>query len=198
MDELLSRFVQAQQAATARVHAVTDAQWTAPTPDRDWSVADLVDHLVDEQRWVGPLLHGLDLEAAGQVVAGTRELPVDGGVGANLAEAWDEAVVGATDAVIAPGALERQVALSRGPTPARDYLDELVFDLVVHSWDLQRATGFTATLPGELVEYAVARAEQAGDLAASGLFDAPRAVAADAPPLDRLIARTGRDPGWRP
>ncbi len=198
MDELRSRFLQAQREVTARVHAVGEAQWSEPTPDRDWSVADLVGHLVDEQRWVAPLLHGLDLESAGMVVSGTRELPVDGGVGANLAEAWDEAVVGATDAVVAPGALDRQVSLSRGSTPARDYLGEMVFDMVVHSWDLERAIGFTEPIPRELVEFAGARAEKLGDLAASGLFDAPCAAAADAPALDRLVARTGRDPGWRP
>ena len=32
-------------------------------------------------------------------------------------------------------ALDRTVSLSRGPTPARQYLTEMVFDLIVHSWD---------------------------------------------------------------
>ena len=60
----------AQAAFTERVHAVAPDQWQLGTPDAQWTVADLVGHLVDEHRWAAPLLAGLDMDAARAVVAG--------------------------------------------------------------------------------------------------------------------------------
>lgn len=194
MDELLAMFITGQAEFGKRVHAVTEEQWTAETPDTEWTVADLVSHLVDEHRWVPPLLRGLDLKAAGEVVEGTRSLPVGGGVGANPAQEWDEAAVGSADAVRAQGALDRTVSLSRGQTPVRDYLGEMVFDLTVHSWDLGTAIGFAQRLPDELVEFVYARVGGLGDLSASGMFAKPVDVPDDAPTIDKLVAATGRTP----
>jgi uncharacterized protein (TIGR03086 family) len=195
--ELLTAFLAGQRQFGARVQAVDESQWTAPTPAAEWSVSDLVEHLIDEHRWLPPLLHGLDLESAGKVVEGTRDLPVDGGVGANLAESWEEAVVGSAAAVNEPGALDRTVDLSSGATAVSDYLAEMTFDLVVHSWDLGRAIGFADPLPAELVEFGLKWVRQAGELSASSLFDEPVAVPDNAPPLVQLVALTGRDPAWR-
>jgi len=196
MDEQLQIFLSAQREFGARVHAVSEDQWSARTPDTEWTVADLVAHLVDEHRWAAPLLHGLDLESAGKVVEGTRDLPADGGVGANLAESWDEAATTSADAFTAEGTLDRQVALSRGSTPVRTYLDEMISDLVVHAWDLGRAIDYPQPLPDEPVAYVYQRFADAGDLSGSGFFDPPRDVPDDAPLIDRLVAATGRDPGW--
>jgi len=196
VDELLEMFLAGQRAFGARVHAITEAQWSAPTPNTEWSVADLVGHLIDEHRWLPPLLRGLDLESAGEVVAGTRNLPVGGGVGANLAESWDEAAIGAADAVVEPHALEREVELSRGMTPARDYLLEMTVDLAVHSWDLGAAIGFDRPLPPDLVAFAGAEVGRWENRSGSIYFDAPVVVPDDAVAIDKLIAATGRDPNW--
>jgi uncharacterized protein (TIGR03086 family) len=194
MDDL-EKFLTAQRAFTARVHAVTEDQWHLSTPDNDWSVADLVSHLIDEHRWAGPLLHGLDLESAAKVVEGSRTLPVDGGVGANLAEVWDEAAVESADAFAADGALDRTVELSRGATPARDYVAEMTFDLIVHGWDLGKAIGHPDPLPADVVEE-LYQANRGGDMSSSGLFEPPVDVPDAAPTIDKLVAGTGRDPHW--
>lgn len=194
-DALLDAFLRAQRTFGDRVHAVTEDQWSAATPDADWNVADLVGHLIEEQRWAAPLVHGHDLDSAAKIVHGSRNLPIHGGVGANLAEEWDEAATGAADAISGDGALDRTVALSRGATPARDYLAEMIFDLVVHSWDLGKAIGYEAALPEDLVEMTYGEVQGMADgLAASGLFHAPVEVADDASTLDKLVALTGRDP----
>ena len=190
----LDTFLAAQRAFTERVHAITEDQWQHDTPDDEWTVADLVTHLIDENLWAAPLLHGLDLDTAATVVDGTRSLPVDGGVGANLAAAWDEAAAGSADAFSAADALERTVNLSRGPTPAHRYLDEMTFDLVIHAWDLGTAISYPEPLPDELVERVYAEVKDIGDLSASGLFDAPVDVPDDASTLEKLVALTGRDP----
>jgi uncharacterized protein (TIGR03086 family) len=195
MDDELNTFLTAQRAFTDRVHAVGEDQWQQGTPCAEWTVADLVGHLIEEHRWAAPLLHGQDLESAGKIVAGSRKLPVDGGVGANRAEEWDEAAVESADAFAADGALDRTVSLSRGPTPARTYIGEMIFDLVVHAWDLGRAIGYDKPLPEDVVEAVYAEVPNFGDLSESGMFAGPVDVPDDAPTIDKLVARTGRNPG---
>jgi uncharacterized protein (TIGR03086 family) len=195
--ELSQIFLAAQREFSARVHAITEDQWAAPTPDTEWTVADLLDHMIDEHRWFAPLLHGLDYASAGEVVAGSRDLPVDGGVGANHAELWDEASAASADAVVEPNALSRTVELSRGATPAEHYVIEMSMDLVIHAWDLGKAIGYDQPLPAGLVEFGYERAQGWGDLSGSGVFDAPVSVPDDATAEDKMVALTGRDPGWR-
>ena len=194
MDDL-EKFLTAQRAFTARVHAVAEDQWQLSTPDNEWSVADLVSHLIDEHRWAAPLLHGLDLESAAKVVEGSRTLPVDGGVGANLAEVWDEASVESADAFSADGTLDRTVELTRGATPVRDYIGEMTFDLIVHGWDLGRAIDYPDPLPAEVVDD-LYRSSAGADMSSSGLFAPPVDVPDDAATIDKLVAVTGRDPNW--
>jgi uncharacterized protein (TIGR03086 family) len=198
MDNLVAMFLSAQSAFDARVRAIGEDQWQQPTPDSDWDVAALVDHLIDENRWVPPLVRGHDMAAATKIVEGARSLPRDGGVGANLAQAWDEASLAAADAFKEDGALDRTASLSRGPTPVRDYIGEMIFDHVVHSWDLEKAIGFTGDpLPEDAVAavYDIAK-PLAPMLASSGMFAEPVDVGDGAPTLDKLIALTGRDPNW--
>lgn len=194
MNDHLDLFLAGQRAFGDRVHAVSEDQWSASTPATEWSVADLVAHLVEEHRWVPPLLHGQDVATAGKIVASMRRLPVDGGVGANLAEEWDEAAIGSADAWREDGALDRSVALSRGSTPARAYIEEMIVDLVVHAWDLGTAIGYSGELPSDAVDAAYAAVKDM-DLSSFGdMFAAPVDVAADASTLDKLIAQTGRRP----
>jgi uncharacterized protein (TIGR03086 family) len=186
MDELVELFAVGQREFGARVHAIGE-RWAAPTPNSKWTVADLVDHLIDEQRWVQPLLDGQDLHTAGEIVAGTRD-PGDRVV------AWEEAARLSYRCVSADGALSRTVELSYGDTPATDYIAEMIFDLAVHSWDLGTALAYDQALPGDLVAFALARAQAMGNDGGSSIFAAPVPIAADAPAIDRLVALTGRQP----
>jgi len=179
-DDVVQMFLAGQRAFGDRVRAITEEQWGAATPDAEWTVTDLVDHLIDEHRWLPPLLHGLDLAAAEEVVAGARSLPVDGGVGSNHAELWDEAATASADAVVEPHVLERDVALSRGDTPTPQYLKEMTIDLAVHSWDLGAAIGYAESLPADLADFAYAEVASWGDVSGSDYFGAPVPVPDDA------------------
>src|SRR5207247_8309394 len=143
-DDLITTFLTAQAAFTERVHAVAPDQWQLGTPDAQWTVADLVGHLVDEHRWAAPLLAGLDMDAARAVVAG---LGPAGGDGAALVRAWDLAAATSAEAFRAGAALAGQVAITRGWVPAVEYLEEMVLDLIVHAWDLGVAPGYPGPLP---------------------------------------------------
>jgi uncharacterized protein (TIGR03086 family) len=187
MDELVELFRTGQREFGARVHAIGD-RWSLPTPNSEWTVARLVDHLIEEHRWVQPLFDGQDFETAGEIVEGTRD-PGDREV------AWEEAARLSYRSVSADGALSRSVALSYGPTPARDYVSDMTFDLAVHSWDLGTALKYDRPLPPELVDFALARAEAMGnERGMPGVFGPPVDVPDDAPAIVRLVALTGRRP----
>ncbi|MFE7765315.1 TIGR03086 family metal-binding protein [Streptomyces sp. NPDC057438] len=186
---LLDRHAEAQDLFGARVHAVRDDQWGADTPCAEWSVRDLVNHLVSEQLWVPSLVRdGCMIEEVGDTFEGDL-------LGPDPAASWDTAAHSAREALTAPGALERTVHLSYGDTPATAYCAQMVADLVVHAWDLSRAIGADERLPGELVRFAVDEiAPYAGDLEKSGLFGAPVAPPVGADAQTGLLCLLGRRP----
>jgi uncharacterized protein (TIGR03086 family) len=190
-DDLIETFLAAQAAFTERVHAVAGNQWPLGTPDTQWTVADLAGHLVDEHRWAGPLLDGLDMDAARAVVA-RREPP--GRDGATLVPAWDRAAAMSAAAFRADGALTGSVAITRGWVPAVEYLEEMVLDLVVHAWDLGTAIGYPEPLPAAAVAAIYPLAQAIVDRTPAGMFDPPVEVSTGAPAVDKLVALTGRQP----
>lgn len=160
-------------------------EWNAPTPDTDWTVSDLVWHMVDEQRWVEPLTAGRTLEDARSVLE-----PIGDDLPAEWARLADRAT--AAWAMTPPS---QPVHLSYGTVQCLDYLKQQVADIAVHTWDLARAIGADEVLPAELVEAVWDDLEpQRALLASSGLFADPVPIPDDAPVQDRLVALTGRDP----
>ena len=66
-------------------------------------------------------------------------------------------------------------------------------DVLVHGWDLAKATGQDATLPPELVRGCLDVVEpQLSMLQASGAFGAAVETAPDADPQTRLLGMLGR------
>lgn len=188
MTDLVALFQAGCATFGARVHRVDAEQWPAGTPCTEWSVADLVDHLIDEHLWVPPLLSGHRLETAGAIVKSARHT-LEG----DRPAAWDAASLASARAFAEQGALDRDVALSRGSTAASEYISEMIFDLTVHSWDLGRAIGMNEALPAELVAFTLPFAESfSGDT--SPWFAPPQPAPADASDEERLIALTGRRP----
>lgn len=168
-----------------RVHRVDD--WSAATPCSAWDVNALVDHLIDEHLWLPPLLAGHDLEAAGKIVDAQKH-----SLAGDRVAAWDAAVLASGRAIDESGVLDREVGLSRGPTPAADYLGEMIVDATVHAWDLGRAVGVDDALPDELVAFAMPMAQQFAG--AEPYFQPSVEPPVDATPQERLIALTGRQP----
>jgi uncharacterized protein (TIGR03086 family) len=125
MDEQ-AHFVRAVDGFSRRVHAATPEQWAAPTPCAEWSVRDLVNHLIGEMVWLPPLLEGLTIAEVGDRFDGdlTGDDPV---------AAWDGASAAAASAVTSLGDGTREVHLSYGDVPAAHYVEEVAVDLLVHS-----------------------------------------------------------------
>jgi uncharacterized protein (TIGR03086 family) len=168
------------------VHGVTEGQWSAGTPCAEWDVRTLVNHVVGEIKWAVPLFAGRTIAEVGDQFDG--DLLGDDPVGA-----WDAAAPGAIDAVRDPGAMDRIVHLSFGDFPGSEYAMQLIADLVVHGWDLARATGQDETIDAELVAVV---AQWFGGVASAyreGGAVAPRPeVAPDADSQTLMLAEFGR------
>src|SRR2546421_10041588 len=80
-----------------RVDRIGPDQWDLPTPCREWTVRDLVDHLVYEQVWVPPLLAGATIEEGGDQDEGDP-------LGAGPPGAWERASAAGVEAGGAAGA----------------------------------------------------------------------------------------------
>ncbi|WP_185836697.1 TIGR03086 family metal-binding protein [Streptomyces sp. WAC 06783] len=188
-DVLLRRHGEAIALFGSRVHRVRNDQWGAPTPCAEWSVRDLVGHLTVEQLWVPRLVRdGATIEEVGDDYDGDQ-------LGDDPAGAWDRAAVAAVAAFSEPGALDRTVHLSSGPSSAAAYCSQMMMDAVVHSWDLSRAIGADERLPPELASAALREVEPyADELAATSMFADPVTPPPGADDLTRLLCLLGRRP----
>jgi len=178
------------QTWTSRVATVGPDAWEGPTPCTDWSVRELVNHVVGEDAWTVPLLNGATIQEVGSSLDG--DLLGDDPVGTATRSA-DEAL-----AVVAARLPERdKLHLSYGDEDPGEYVRQLAADHLVHAWDLAVATGGDRSLDPELVtevaSWFVDREQMYRDGGAIG----PR-VDASGDPQSELLAASGRDPAWTP
>jgi uncharacterized protein (TIGR03086 family) len=182
--------VAAHRRSSARfgelVRAIRPDQWDLPTPCVEWSVRDLVNHVVAENLWTAPLMTGRAIADVGSAYDGDV-------LGDDPVAAWDSAAASARAAVAAPGAIERIVHLSFGDTPAGEYVQQLFADHLLHGWDLAQAIGSDDDLDPDLVDACAtwfATVEHAYRQA--GAIGPRVAVPPDADAKTRLLARFGR------
>jgi uncharacterized protein (TIGR03086 family) len=140
---------QHQRAAAAfgrLVEQVADGQWCEPTPCAAWSVRQLVNHVVYENRWAVPLFAGKTVADIGDTFDGDL-------LGADPVTAWRESAAETRTAIDAPDAMTRTVHLSFGDVAGEEYARQLVADLLIHGWDLARAIGADESLDPTLVDH---------------------------------------------
>jgi uncharacterized protein (TIGR03086 family) len=169
----------------SRVAAIGEEQWHERTPCADWDVRALVRHLVYEDLWTAELMRGATLEEVGDRFDGDL-------LGDDPKGAWAVAMRDAL-AAVAEVDLARQVHLSRGPTPAGQYLFELFSDHVIHGWDLSRGIGADERLDEDMVRvlYDTLKPFEDG-LKASGVYGPKVEPPAGADLQTKLLAVTGR------
>ncbi|HET9187454.1 MAG TPA: TIGR03086 family metal-binding protein [Acidothermaceae bacterium] len=97
------------------------------------------------------------------------------------------------------GAAARPLYLGESSMPGELALGMILWEYLVHGWDLARATGQPWAPPAaaavESLEFAPGMLSP--DYQGEGKAFAPRVpVPDDAPALDRLLALSGRDPNW--
>ena len=188
--ELLDAHGEAMNSCDKVMHQVGPQHWRRPTPCADWSVRDLVNHLVYEQLWAPHLLAGATLDEVGD--------RFDGDVlGDDPIDAWERSAADARAAWTAPGALTHTVHVSSGPIDATEYGWQMTIDLAVHGWDLATAIGMAnpigTRLAARLLDFLRPQIDSWQGL---GIFDPPVAAPRNAGAPTRLIALVGRNPRW--
>lgn len=178
----------AAEAVTVLIVGTKPDQLDNPTPCADWNVRGLLNHLVGGAHMFAAAFKGAP-PAGGPGGHGEVDL-----LGNDPAAAWQHAVDAFAAGVDAPGALEQMVPMPWGPTPGGVVFELLKFDVLVHAWDLARATGQHFDPPAAMTEGALAVARQMirPEMRDGKSFAAEAPVAADAPAIDRLAAFTGR------
>lgn len=164
--------------------------WNAPTPDDEWSVRDLVNHVTAEDLWVKELVEGKTVEEVGNRLDGDI-------LGDDPAATWKQASQEAVE-VFASAPLDFKVSLSRGPVPVEVYAEEMFGDHLIHAWDLAKAIGADTKLPDELVRagYDFFQRE-AEKWRAGGAFKEAVKLPDNASLQNKLLALTGRNPDWQ-
>ena len=181
----------------AVVAAVPDASLDGPTPCEGMSVAALLDH-------VSGLTRAFTMAADKTVSDGDR--PGPSADAANLADDWRERIPVDLDALSVawrnPAAWEGMTIAGPIEMPASVAALVALDELVIHGWDLARATGQPFE-PDDASVGAVHRfvSEFSGpgkDADREGLFGPEVPLPADAPLFHRVLGMTGRDPSWMP
>lgn len=186
--ELIDAFDTAFDEWDRIVHEVDARHLDAPTGCSEWNVRELLNHLISEHLWAPPLLGGAPLQEVGSRFDGdlTGDDPV---------AAWEQAGAASRPAFHRPGALDGQVHVTGGRTPAEEYGWQMTSDLAVHSWDLAQGTGSRWHIPDELGTDLYDRvAPQIDGLQGLGLFGPPQDPPPNAGPPERLLSLLGRNP----
>jgi uncharacterized protein (TIGR03086 family) len=187
--EPVDQLAQALDATGQLIAAVGDEQWSDPTPCPDWNVRDLVSHIVAGNRMFAGILGG---EPPGPPSGSLPAGPVQ--PGENLLSAYRDAATCLLAAFAQPDVLERVFTVPFGTVPGIVALHLRITELLVHGWDLARATGQPARFPDSLAEQELAfsRGKLADIPAGRRPFGPSQPAAADAPAIDRLAACLGR------
>jgi uncharacterized protein (TIGR03086 family) len=165
---------------------VADEHWDQPTPCPDWSVRELVTHIVSGNYWVAPLVEGQTIDEVGDRFDGDI-------LGDDALAAYDASAQAAAAAFLADGAMDAPCAVSYGPVPGSVYCGHRLIDVLIHGWDVAKATGQDTALPDDLVLVCFdVLAPQQELLQSSGMFGDHVDVSDDADPQTRLLAALGR------
>lgn len=173
----------------ALVRAATRVPLDAPTPCGDWDLRALLGHLL---HWT-PVLAAA---GRGEPVALPAESadPVTG----DWADALNAARDRLADTWADPASWHGTVSLG-GPQelPAPMIGGMVLGELVLHGWDLGRALGLEVEWTEDVLAAALGAVEgMAAQGREMGVFGPEVTVGQDASTLDRVVAVSGRDPGW--
>jgi uncharacterized protein (TIGR03086 family) len=174
---------------------VADGQLTALTPCNEYTLGDLIDH-------VGGLSRAFTAAARKELGPGSSQGP--SGDAARVAQDWRTRIPGQLAALVEAwrdsSAWEGMTQAGGIDLPAEVAGRVALNELVIHGWDVARATGQpfdcdTQALEAcwELLAERSTADQEAGDDDPFGpVVDVP----ADASLLDRLIGLSGRKPSW--
>ena len=184
----------AAQAARV-VTGVPGHPMDAATPCTGWDLRTLVNHTIV---WTS---YSAERRAHGESVEAdliSKDFTAEPGFPEKYAAQIGRAVTAWSD----PAAWEGELGVMGGATPAAGVAALLIAEMVLHGWDIARATGQEYACDDDVAALVLATVEAQGDL-----FRQYQGFAAvvplpegrqDVTVLDRALSLSGRDPGWKP
>ena len=188
--ELFTAFDRAIASTADVVKATPAGLMSARTPCTEWDVRALLNHVIGTL-W---LAEGLLADQAPRYPMAPGGLPPGDLAGDDPAAAYAEAAAAAL-AAAEGDALTRGHVTPLGEMPGPALAGFTTLDILVHGWDLAKATGQPATLDDTLAAHVLTFAEQAITPGSRAPRIGPAVpVAVDAPLTERLVAFLGRQP----
>lgn len=173
---------------------VSDDQLDARTPCPDYTVRDLLFHVLGlsaafkgaADKDFGPVTSTPPGQAVTDLPADWRDqIPRQL---ATLADSWRN-----------PAAWEGMTQAGGVQLPAEIAAQVALNELVMHGWDVARATGQDYSLPDEALQVSHNLLHPGTDQSErEPIFGPVITVSDDAPLLDKVIGLGGRDPNWTP
>jgi uncharacterized protein (TIGR03086 family) len=180
---LVEQLGRVSDAVAGLISNIRADQWSVPTPCTDWTVRQMVNHLIGMNRVFAALL-------AGQP---PPPRPSADHVEDDPVGAYRDSAAALQAAFGRPGVLERSYHGPLGTATGAERLQIRLYDLLAHGWDLAQATGQPADLPDDLAEQSLAFARtQLTEQARPGRFGPAQIVTGQAPAIERLVAFLGR------
>ncbi len=182
MTEISQRYARLADAFAAKIAAVPGDRWSAQSPCPDWTALDVVRHVVTTQ--------GMFLGLVGRALGDIPSVDDD-----PLA-AWTAARTIVQRDLEDPDRAGAEFDGAMGRMTFESAVDRFLnFDLVVHGWDLARATGLDDHIGPNDVARVRAAAESFGDAMRSPqAFGPALEPPPDADDQQRLLAFLGRRP----
>jgi uncharacterized protein (TIGR03086 family) len=161
------------------VSGITPDQLDASTPCAAFTVRGILEHMIGGATLFAAAYNGEQANEPDTTDPLASFLPALGG----LAESINR-----------PGALDQTLDTPFGPTPGDAFARYVALDGIVHGWDLATATGQAYEPDAQLVAEIESHARQILDPLRDGdTFKTAVEPPADATPIERLAAYTGRN-----
>ncbi|MEY2434652.1 MAG: hypothetical protein QOC92_4377 [Acidimicrobiaceae bacterium] len=183
MSEISERYKRVAGEFTQRVTSVPEGAWDNPAPCEGWVARDIVGHLVE---WLPAFFFG---------TWGIEHPPIPP-FSEDPGGAWDVVNGAIQSALDDPEVAGRERDTRMGRSTLEQTIDTICTpDILIHTWDLARATGLDETLDADEVHRFVEGMEPMDEmLRQSGHYGPRVAVPVDADEQTKLIAFVGRQP----
>lgn len=183
--EPIALFERTREVADRVVAGTRPDQLGDPTPCSEWDVRALLNHMIEG-----------NLRFASWVTGEPVPDRVDDHVGDDHVASFRASAEKTTSAFNTPGMLERTFPTPLGEGPGAMVIQIRSTDLLVHVWDLARATGQSTDLDPELCEATLAEFRSVSvPRTEGGPFGPEREAPEGATSADRLAAFAGRNVG---
>jgi len=144
---VLAQVTELFEQLCATIH---DDQWGLPTPCTEWNLDQLVDHVTGGNRFTVSILDGQSADKALESSIESFDLSH------RVAESAISSSRALIEAFCSPGALERPCHHVVGEVSGRVVLRMRLHDVIIHTWDIAQTLKPPATLPNDLVSWALA------------------------------------------